>query len=190
MNFETAKFQLNLTKRKIKGTSLFIHQAVKALLKQTEEKNREERNNTNEERIRKLIADIRQSENAFSTWYNATRQKFPHLQKLCDNACKLIYRIMTSDYTLRYTEYAIKDFWHELFEHVLQLSFIHPQFFIGNDYTMGRSIEILKDSWEDFIANHVVLDFEIPSLTSDDLELLDDDVPSPRKVADLTVRLP
>ena len=182
MNFEVAKFQLDLTKTKLKGSSLFLHQALKALLKQHESKIKIEKNEGKEESMRKIIAAVRQNEDAFITWNIATKQKYPYLEELCNSACLLNYRIMTSDYALRSskpTTQEIQNFWRSLFEHFLKLSFIHPQFFINDSYTLGRSVDIIKDSWEDFIAMHVILDFETPSLTSTDLERLGEMPPGP-----------
>jgi hypothetical protein len=175
MTFEILKFKLDLTKRKIKATSLFNHQALKTLLKQNEKKINVKANNKNdkEEIIRQLIAEVRRNDGDFHTWSSATRQKYPHLETLCNNACVLNYRIMICNFGQSETfEFQhIDTFWEKLFDHYLKLSFVNPQCFIDS-YPLWQSIDIFKNSLDDFIDTHVKLDCEKPSLTQFDIDEL------------------
>jgi hypothetical protein len=175
MNFQIVKFQLDLITQKIKGTSLFIHQSLKALLKQHETQINGVPKEQPEETMRRIIGFVRQNEDAFETWSTATKQQFPHLEKLCNRACFLNSRIMTSNYIdSSSNQPIIYDFWRRLFAHFLKISFIHPQFFISQSYTLEHIIAIIENSLNDFIATHVQLDIEKPTLTMEDLKTMED----------------
>jgi hypothetical protein len=171
MNFEVTKFQLNLTTTKLKATSLFLHQALKALLKKNGKKLQIIKNEKEDEMIRRLISEVRQDNKCFETWYMATNRKFPHIKELTNSACLLNYRIMESDYISQSVKHqSIENFWQNLFDHLLQLTFVHPGFFTSeHTYPLEKSVLIIEKSWEDFIAVNVVLELERPSLTHHDL---------------------
>lgn len=121
--------------------------------------------------IRRLISEVRQDDKCFETWCMATKRKFPHLKELTNSACLFNYRIMESDYTLNSSKQSnIDNFWKQLFYHLLQLTFVHPGFFTSeHTYPLEKSVLIIENSWEDFIAVNVTLDLETPSLTHNDL---------------------
>lgn len=175
--YQTAKFRLDLILAKIQSTRLFIHQSIMKLLASNTPPptSKSGLDGSDVEQIRQVLAAARRDVGTFETWSSITKQKYPDLEELCTTACVLNYQISFDEFdnTERCMgEQAILGFWRALFDHFLKLSFIHPQFFIPGGHTLGRSIDIIKESWHEFIAINVQLKFDRPKLTKEYLDRL------------------
>lgn len=64
----------------------------------------------------------------------------------------------------------------DAFHFFLQLAFVHPRMFTRDSpLELSRSLEIIKDGWEDFVASQVDVDFGEQPLTEEDLKALDEE---------------
>ena len=177
MSFEVLKFQLDLTKRKFRATSLFLHQSLKQHLERNQQ-NVEEKSDGDEntEIVRKTIVYIRESDKVFKLWCQATKQQFPHLEEYANSACSLHYDILNlrSDKAPLINK-PIPDFWRVLYLHLLELTFTYPHFYAKPTMELEEAVEKIQKSLDDFLAKQILLEYEKPSLTSDDLIQLEDE---------------
>lgn len=108
--------------------------------------------NNTDENVRKLIDILRSTPLYFEIFKEATIRKFPKLEQTFDVALRLYGQLM-GDFSIQPP--AFEDFWKDIYDFLLRLSFIHPKmFFDKNDvayYSLSTSIEMISDSWGDFI---------------------------------------
>ena len=174
MSFPHLHFQLEVILEKIKWTAFFIHQTLSAILKKHKHDIRTIPDESDQERIRRIVAFVRHNEKTFLDWKIATTQKNPHLEKLCNVAGDYYVKIMNiehKDVVQQHTN--IDGFWRHLFDYLMTLSFINPQFFIHNEYPLERSIRMVEEGLKRFIIHQVELDIERSTLTMSDLAQFD-----------------
>jgi hypothetical protein len=170
MNFQTVQYQFDTILRKLQASSLFLHQALYALLKRRGRVS----SRPDERLVRHALVDLRADPTAFTAWQLVAYRQCPYLEEACHYACLLHYRLMTSTYTTltpaEETAQAFPHFWQQLFDHLLELAFIHPQFFMDHDGCLARVIAIIQEAWSTFVAVHVKCSFEYSSWTTTNVQ--------------------
>lgn len=159
-NCETLKFQLDLTRRKLDNTSLFIHSTLRDMITR--------HMNANDERTIRNAARMLHDKTSRETNTKRERittkihEKYPFMESWCSHACTLSKRLMTiANYNSEEIT-PIEDFFDKLLDALLRLVYIHPKFFLS--YELRESLTIINKHWDNFIAEQTTFEYEVPSL--------------------------
>lgn len=160
MNFHSTHYHSNTVVCKLQASSLKLHQSLKTLFK-----SRYLGGLVDEDIVRRWLIEVRADPVAFLTWQLMAYRQCTYLEETAHVACLLHYRLLTaSDSSLDPTTdvvQAFPNFWRQLFDHLLELAFIHPQLFMEHhEGFLGRAIELVRNSWHDFVVLHVKCSFE------------------------------